>query len=214
MNALLPSLFVVAALFATSSPTIAKSPEETVGDKILWKELNDGKVVVLPLGLPLLSSEPGDDEDDFHAACAAIIIEAPVKAVWDVIADKEAAPDYIESLQSAKILEEHPDYVLIEQVMKLGPLPKVTYVVKHMPLPPHEVKFERHSGDLESIKGFWKFMPIGDGSKCLVIYRLSLKPGFFVPNFVIKRSLKKSLPEALEAVRDQVAARALAAKKN
>ncbi|MCB1092644.1 MAG: SRPBCC family protein [Verrucomicrobiae bacterium] len=178
-----------------------ESAEEYVNDAALWKQLLDGKVV-------LLSKVPEDDtdgkEEDQHSGTAATIIDAPIQAVWEVIDDKESAPDYIESLQSAKIIERTPEHILIEQVMKLGPLPTVTYVVKHVPSPPHLVTFERHSGDMQVIRGFWKLFTIDNGAKTLVVYRLSLKPGFVVPNFVIRNSLKKSLPDALRAVSGQV----------
>ncbi len=166
-----------------------------------WKQLRKGEVILLEISAAILKAE--NAKQDQHAAAAAILVDAPPSAVWAVIADKEAAPEYIESLESATIIEHSAEYQLIEQVMKLGPLPKVTYVVKHTPLPPHTVRFERHSGDLKSITGFWKMLPVDGGSKCLVVYRLGLKPGFLVPNFVIRNALKKSLPDALRAVRDR-----------
>ncbi|MCB1232812.1 MAG: SRPBCC family protein [Verrucomicrobiae bacterium] len=179
-----------------------QSVQEFIKSDSEWESLRKGEVVILP-------TEDGDstEEDNQHAGMAAILIDAAPKEVWDVIADKEAAPDYIDSLESAEIIEETEDHVLIRQTMKLGPLPRVTYVVKHSPIPIHTVNFEHHSGDMKDIKGFWRFFPVDGDKKCLVIYRLSLSPGFFVPNFVIRKSLKKSLPDALRAVERQVSIR-------
>lgn len=183
-----------AVLSAYPADSISNTPGDYVTKESDWKKLRAGEVIILT------SSKKREE----HGATSAILVDAPPKAVWAVIADKEGAPDYIDSLESAKVTKETKDHILIEQVMKLGPLPRVTYVVKHIPKPPHTVLFERDSGDLKEIDGFWKFLPVDQGKKCLLIYHLELKPGFLVPGFVIKRSLKKSLPDALRAVRDQV----------
>ncbi len=165
--------------------------------------MENGEVVLLEESSKDAADETAAEDED-HGVTAAILIDARPRDVWDFVADKEAAPDYIDSLESAEVIEETEEHVLIRQVMKLGPLPRISYVVKHSPTPPHTVNFERHSGDLKKISGFWKFLPVEDGRKCLLVYRLSLKPGFLVPNFVVRNSLRKSLPDALRTVREQV----------
>lgn len=201
MKALSPPLLCVALLALHSGFALGEEAADYITSESDWKKLRDGEVILVEISAKILKSERA--KEDQHAAAAAILVEAPPTAVWKVIADKEAAPEYIESLESATIIEDNAEYQLIEQVMKLGPLPRVTYVVKHTPLPPHTVQFERHSGDLKSISGFWKMLPVDGGKKCLVVYRLALKPGFLVPNFVMRNALKKSLPDALRAVRDR-----------
>ncbi|NNE92693.1 MAG: hypothetical protein HKN23_13685 [Verrucomicrobiales bacterium] len=196
------------SLFCLLSTFLFFSTQGNANDKVAdwisteaqWKHLTDGKVILLE------KTEGKNGEKSSHGATAAIMVPAPVKEVWGVIDDKESAPDYIDSLVSAKVIEQTSKHSLIEQKVKVG-FNKVKYVVKHVPEAPHSVNFSLHSGDVKDIRGFWKFIPVNDGKNTLLIYSLSLKPGFPVPGFVIRDSLEESLPEALVAVKGEVARR-------
>ena len=189
-------------LFASLSIVSAQSQAtDWVPEASQWKKLNDEKVIIL-------KNEMGKGgKDDDHAATVAVVVDFPMQAVWDVIADKKGAEDYVKNLQKVTVIEENDEYALIEQTIKIGALKKVTYVIKNVDEAPHSMTFSRHSGDLKAIDGYWKLFPIDGGNKTLVVYKLGLKPGFAVPNFMVKNSLKNSLPEALREVRQEVTRR-------
>jgi hypothetical protein len=57
-------------------------------------------------------------------------------------------------------------------------------------------------GDFNLFDGSWRLYPKGRGT--LVTYRLSVKPKFFAPSFMVKRALSSDVPERLAAIRDRV----------
>ncbi|MDF1824353.1 MAG: SRPBCC family protein [Verrucomicrobiales bacterium] len=164
-----------------------------------WKELYAGDAILLE------SSDPPHAKGSRYAATAAILIEASVEEVWNVINDQERAPGYLKSLLSSKSLEDHDTYSLLEQEVKVG-FHKVKYVVRHMPEPQTSIHFQRVSGDLKEMAGFWRFISVKGSAdtRTLLIYQLSLTPDFPVPPFLVKKSLTENLPDTLHAVNDEV----------
>lgn len=172
-----------------------------IADEARWVELQGGEPV-------LLTEASKTAKGAKKRILAGIIIDAPVKAVWDVICDKEAAPGYIEDLKRSKILEKGVEngigFHRVEQDMKMGLLGTFNYTVKHRHQPYDRIDFKRESGDLKDIEGYWEFVPLKGGDKTLLIYQLHIDPGLLIPGPVIRNSLKKSLPDALIGIRNRV----------
>jgi ribosome-associated toxin RatA of RatAB toxin-antitoxin module len=168
---------------------------DLVGDEKLWTELQGGEVVLLSAG------KEGEDS----SVVVAIIIDAPVKAVWDVLGDEEAAPEWVDDVVAAKIIEEGPDYEMVEQSTKVTMLlPTFTYVMKCWNTPFTEMKFERQSGDFKHLEGYWKFVPLEDGEKTLLVHGLNIDPGMLVPQAIIRSGMKSNLPKMMKALRERV----------
>lgn len=177
----------------------ASYPQDWIKTPEQWTYLHAGEVILLE------SSGKAGAKDSNHAAMAAILIDASLEDVWSVVNDQDKAPGYIKTLISSKLVEDHETYSLLEQQVKVG-FHKVTYIVKHMPEPQNAIHFQRESGDLKDMGGFWRFIPVVDEeeTKTLLIYRLSLKPDFPIPPFLIKKSLTENLPDTLKSVKGEV----------
>lgn len=159
-------------------------------------ELADGQVVVETLALK--RGEPARVK-------AAIQIPADPETVWSVMVDCAAAPEYVPNMKSCKVLEKHDNYELIEHRVKISfLLPGVTYVFRADYRPHAEIEFNRVSGGLRHLSGTWKLTTAGPGVT-QVDYVVSLRPGFPVPRWLVRRSLKKDLPNVLRALRARVA---------
>lgn len=187
------------ALFVSLFGEEPASADDWISTTDQWSQLNAGSVLLLESSL-----QSGEKEAN-HAATAAILIDAPVEDVWAVLSDQDKAPDYMKTLLSSKLVEQNDSYSLLEQQVKVG-FHKVKYIVKHMPEPPVAIRFERESGDLKEMGGFWRFFPVGEqpNTKTLLVYRLSLKPDFPIPPFIIKKSLTDNLPDTLNSVKSEV----------
>ena len=191
---------LVSLIFLSAAyPDESSTPDFWIKSPDQWASLKAGEVVIIE------SPDKSDSKDSDHAAMAAILIDSPVIPVWDIVNDQDKAPHYLKTLLSSELLEQHEGYSLIEQQVKVG-FHKVKYVVKHMPTPPSVINFSRESGDLKEMAGFWRFIEVGEESeaKTLLIYRLSLKPDFPVPQFLIRKSLSENLPDTLISVRNEV----------
>ena len=138
---------------------------------------------------------------------AAVVIAAPVQAVWSVMVDVERSPEFIPGLRHARVLERGDAHELIEHRVKYAALlPEFTYRYRADYLPPERIDFHRVSGDLRAMEGRWALSATADGTGTVVVYTVRLDPGFFVPQWLVRQSLQKNLPEVLLALRARVRA--------
>jgi uncharacterized membrane protein len=204
---------IIILLVVGLGPSVFASTEEAralVGDEEKWKALQGGEAI-------LLCDEKDAIKRGTKYALAAIIIESPVKPVWNVVCDKEAAVAYMKNLKSAKVLEQGREdglkFQVVEQEVKPSLFPVTyTYSLKHVMQPYSKINFRRVSGEMKEVEGSWRFLPLEGGTKMMLVYELQVTPGKLIPGFVMRSSLRKGLPEALTSVRDRVIVLASEAK--
>ena len=136
---------------------------------------------------------------------AVVLIRGPAEQIWKVMTDCDAAPTYVPGLKACRVLEAGDKWEVIRHEVKwLWLFPKVTYVFRADYQIHRQINFRRIAGDLREMKGRWRLRPMENGKHTLVHYSVYLDPGFFVPGWVVRRSLKKNLPAVLSALREQV----------
>ena len=136
---------------------------------------------------------------------AAVAIAAPAAAVWEVMVDVEHAPAFVPGLRRARVLEREAAHELIEHTVKYAVfLPEFTYRYRADYQRPARIDFQRVSGDLRALQGTWTLRPSADGGGTVVVYSVALDPGFFVPQWLVRQSLRKNLPAVLLALRERV----------
>ena len=141
-----------------------------------------------------------------RAVSAAIHIPADPDQLWEIMVDCDEAPGFVPGLRRCSVLEETPEGYgqLIEHEVKLAWFaPTVTYQFEATYQPYEQIAFRRTSGDLREMEGSWTLMEIPSGGT-LVIYDVRMVPGFAVPKWMVRRSLKRSLPKVLRALRSRV----------
>lgn len=135
---------------------------------------------------------------------AAVEVEAAPGEVWRVMVDCPRAPEFVPGLRGCRVLESDGDTALVEHRAKpFALLPEMTYVFRERRDPLRIVHFERVSGSLKEMAGRWDLQPLEPG-RTLVWYTVTLDPGFLVPDWLVRRSLRKKLPELLGALRRRV----------
>ena len=80
-------------------------------------------------------------------------------------------------------------------------LPRASYSFRADYVPDRSVRFRHVDGDFRENEGVWELSPEGDGAATLLTYRVRLVPRFFVPQWLVRRSLQKDLPATLGALR-------------
>ena len=135
---------------------------------------------------------------------AAVEIPAAAGVVWAVMVDVERAPEFIPGLRRARVLERGASHELIEHTVKYAALlPEFTYRYRADYRRPERIDFQRVSGDLRVLQGAWQLRPDGD-VRTVVVYSVFLDPGFFVPQWLVRQSLRQNLPAVLRALRTRV----------
>jgi len=163
-----------------------------------WLRLNAGDVVVQSRKV-----------DGKRRVEAAIVIKQTIGDIWRVMLDCAAAPEFVPNMRRCEVLDRADDgrWEIIEHEVKYSWLaPKTIYQFKAEYVPQQTIHFERISGDLKHLVGDWRLDSNDDlGGAVLVSYSVYIDPGFIVPGFMVRRSLRKDLPDVMRALRHRVA---------
>ena len=137
-------------------------------------------------------------------ARAAVWIAAPPATVFALMTDCARALGYVPRMTACKVLETGADRsweLIAHEVDYSWFLPRTRYVFRARYQAPARVDFEAVSGDLEINQGSWQLTAAPDAAHTLVSYEVRLKPRMFVPAWLVRRGLRKDLPELLAALR-------------
>ncbi len=148
-----------------------------------------------------------DTNDHRGRVSAAVRIAAGPEGIWNVMTDCEHAPSFVPGLKHCRRLKSAPDgaWELIEHEVKYSwLLPTIRYVFRADYQRPWRIDFRRVSGDLKDQEGAWLLEATPDGSATIVQYEVYLDPGFWVPQALVRHSLRQDLPGVLEALRTRV----------
>jgi uncharacterized protein YndB with AHSA1/START domain len=138
---------------------------------------------------------------------AAVRIGAQPEAVWEVMTDCRQAAAFVPGLKRCRRIggAANGRWEDIEQEVRYSwLLPSVRYVFRAEYDRPHRIDFHRLSGDLKEEEGEWSLTRTADGRSTDVEYELYLDPGFWIPQVLVTRSLRKDLPAALGGLRERV----------
>jgi uncharacterized protein YndB with AHSA1/START domain len=138
---------------------------------------------------------------------AAVRIPAPAEAVWSVMTNCSEAPYYVPGLERCRRVDAAPDgrWEDIEHEVRYSRLlPTVRYVFRAQYQRPHRMDFHRISGDLKEEAGTWLLTETPDRAATVVEYDIYLDPGFWIPQFLVRRMLRKDVPEVLSGLRERV----------
>lgn len=135
----------------------------------------------------------------------AIDVAAPPRAIWDVLTACQVAPEYVPNVQSCRKLEvlDGGRADLFVQVIKPAFfMPSFEHVFRLDYTPYARIDVHRVSGPIAHMDGTWWLLPQQDGHT-LLVYNLALDPGFPIPRFFVRATLKRDLPKVLSAVRER-----------
>ncbi|MEJ2417713.1 MAG: SRPBCC family protein [Exilibacterium sp.] len=135
---------------------------------------------------------------------AAILIEAPVNLVWRIMKDCTEIPTFVPGVEKCEVLDSGENWESIRHEVKwIWFSPRLSYVFRADYQPKREISFYRTSGDLREMKGSWRLIPVESGGT-FVRYRVYIDPGFLVPQWLVRSSLKSDLPAVLAALKNKV----------
>lgn len=171
-----------------------------LADTQVQRRLAAGEVVVE-------AATASDPEGSRGRVRAAVLIEARPEAIWAVITDCREAVKFVPGLRLCRRIDGAPDgrWVNIEQEIDYSWFLRTVHNVLRADCdPPRRIDFHRVSGDLKQEAGSWLLTPTPGGSATVVEYEMYLDPGFWIPQWLINRTLRKDVPGALAGLREQV----------
>lgn len=138
---------------------------------------------------------------------AAVRIAATPEAVWRVMTDCRQATIFVPGLMRCQLVARAADgrWEEIEQQVRYSRLlPAVRYVFRAEYDRPRRMDFRSVSGDLKQEEGAWLLTATADGSATVVEYEVYLDPGFWIPQFLVTRALRRDVPAVLRGLRECV----------
>jgi uncharacterized protein YndB with AHSA1/START domain len=184
-------LALLPGLAGAAVPWVAAAP--------IQQRLAAGEVIVEEVA----SSEPARARGQIRAA---VRIAASPEAVWAVMTDCAQATTFVPGLKRCRRVAGAADgsWEEIEHEVRYEWfLPAVRYVFRATYDRPHRIDFHRVSGDLKQEEGAWLLLATADGSATVVQYDVYLDLGFFIPQALVTRSLRRDLPAALAGLRER-----------
>lgn len=143
-----------------------------------------------------------DSQGQSGRAVAVIRIHATREVVWPLIASCAEERRIVPGLKACDVLETAPDHSWqrIRHIMDYSwYMPRLTYEVRATYKEPESVTVERISGDMARLRGSWTLQ--SDGRDTVARYVVEFAPGFWVPNWIIRATLRRDLPEMLRNLR-------------
>jgi ribosome-associated toxin RatA of RatAB toxin-antitoxin module len=205
----LNSSMILLVLAVLQPLAAAAAPGDWTADPAVQRRLAAGQVVVAAASVV-------DPEHPRGHVSAAVRINSSPEAIWSVMTDCRQAPLFVPGLKSCRRVDGASDgsWEDIEHEVRYSWwLPTVRYVFRAQYDRPHRIDTRRISGDLKEEDGTWRLTPAADAAATVVEYDVYVDPGFWIPQALITRSLRKDLPAALAGLRDRVESTQVAAQQ-
>ncbi|NNE06494.1 MAG: hypothetical protein HKO64_12705 [Xanthomonadales bacterium] len=190
------SLFLLGLAWALPGAADDSVPA-AVDDEATLERLKRGEIVV----------ENARTDESGGAVRVQALLHAQWQEVWEFIADCESVFRYVDGMRQCELLdtriEGQADVSRIHQAVKKSWLtPLMEYTIEVRREPPSRVDFKLLEGDLKSMEGGWRFVETGDG--LLVTHEIRVRPSFPVPRWLVRRSMRKDIPDMLACLRGLV----------
>lgn len=124
-----------------------------------------------------------------------IIINASPTQVWEVLTDYDRATKIFSHLAKSKIVSTSGSVKKVAfTVVTEGKLLHFSYVLAITEKRPELIEWKRASGDFKENEGYWKLTPLNNGKSTLVKYAKHIDGGLFFPQFLVRKSVRSSIP--------------------
>lgn len=135
---------------------------------------------------------------------AAVRIDAPPHVVFQMMTRCEDAMRYVPHMRLCRVRDRAPDasWLLIEHEIDFGwYAPRIRYVFRADLTTDRSIDFRQVTGDFKANEGRWELQPVDDGSHTLVLYRAYIDPPGFMPNWLVRSTFRRELPQMLTDLR-------------
>ncbi len=172
--------------------------------------------VALPGAQLAATADPGLDpqvsvreEGGVYSVTARFFVRQSPAAALAVLSDYEQIPRFMPDVRTSVILERTPGRLLVEQeaVSQFMMFSKKVHLLLEVTETADALRFVDRSGkSFSSYEGSWRTERKGNGT--VVTYELTARPAFDVPEFILKRLLKRDSGQMINRLRTEFAARA------
>ncbi|MFO8058636.1 MAG: SRPBCC family protein [bacterium] len=194
-----PLLAATVLLFFTASVQAVPTTDDPEAWKGLSKEqikkVKSGEVVIMDQD----TSEGGEDQKRFIRA--AMIFDQPIDKAWKLVRQTEMQHRFLPDLKKCELVKRTEKGDRVDFHVEIAMF-DIDYRVRH-----HYDDKNRHlwwhldenyDNDMKRVDGFWKLYKL-DENRTLARYGTKVEVMSFIPDFIMKRLTKSSLPANMKA---------------
>jgi ribosome-associated toxin RatA of RatAB toxin-antitoxin module len=131
---------------------------------------------------------------------AKILIRASLEEIREILKGCGKAFVFVDGMEQCEILERSENHVLIHQVVDTGLLaPELDYSYEAKSRSKTQMSFKLIEGNLSIMQGGWQFEEVAEG--VYATYEMRVRPGFPIPRFLVRMSLRRMIPDMLACIR-------------
>jgi len=143
-----------------------------------------------------------------YRVAATFSVSQPAAVAMEVLADYGEIPRFMPDVRTSTVLEQADNYVVVEQeaVAKFLMFSKRIHLVLEVHQTPGTLRFrDRCGSSFSSYEGRWTVADVGGQTN--INYELTARPAFDVPEFLLRRLLKRDSTRMIQLLTTEIAAR-------
>lgn len=148
------------------------------------------------------------EERGVYSVAARFVVPEPPAIALAVLTDYERIPQFMPGVETSVVVERDADRAVIEQeaVSRLMMFKKRVYLLLEVVEGPDTLRFRDRSGrSFARYEGKWKLCEGNHGT--WISYELTAQPAFDVPEFLLKRLLKRDAALMIDGLRREIVSR-------
>lgn len=163
---------------------------------------------VAPAGAQPRSDVTVHESGGIYRVAATFSVSQPAAVAMGVLADYDQIPRFMPDVRTSTVLERDDNYAVVEQeaVAKFLMFSKRIHLVLEVHQAPGTLRFRDRCGEsFSSYEGHWTVTEVGGRTQ--VAYELTARPAFEVPEFLLRRLLKRDSTRMIQLLAAEIAAR-------
>lgn len=148
------------------------------------------------------------ESSGIYRVAATFSVPQPAAIAMNVLADYDRISRFMPDVRTSTVLERQGDYAVVEQeaVAKFMMFSKRIHLVLEVHQTPGALHFRDRCGEsFSSYEGRWTVTEAA--GRTHVAYELTAQPAFDVPEFLLRRLLKRDSTRMIERLAAEIAAR-------
>jgi len=195
-STLIPACLLALVVVTVNGAVPPDSIDGSVSDDEAMQRLLSGEILV----------ENARTDESGGSVRVQALMHGDIQVLWDFIASCESVYQYVDGLRSCEVLsidyQPEADVTLLSQsVKKSWVIPKIEYVIRVRRQPLTRVDFELVEGELRFMEGGWRFERLAQEAGIVVTHQIRVRPSFPVPRWLLRRSMRKDVPDMLACLR-------------
>lgn len=136
------------------------------------------------------------------AARVVALFHSTDEAVWSVIGYCKYEFMYIRGLEICEVLEPGQEHMLMHHRLRNSwYTPTLDFTFEANRKPGNIGEASLVSGNLKVLQGQWRIVTLADAKQVIVIHEIRVQPAMPAPRWLIRRSLRKDLPDMIACIR-------------